>query len=116
MAEERLPCRRSASIEATSSDSVTLRVPAISLRQVQNASSRLTLVLCPAMTIERLTTGDFMARLLFLFCAHRYPDDVFLLAMLPAHAPLWCGRTAFGSRRRAHRRAALRRPCEIDEG
>ena len=28
----------------------------------QNASSRLTLVLCPARTIERLTTSDFMAR------------------------------------------------------
>ena len=27
---------------------------------IQNASSRLTLVLCPAMTIERLTTGDFI--------------------------------------------------------
>src|SRR5262249_35067103 len=29
----------------------------------QNASSRLTLVLCPAMTMERLTTGDFISRL-----------------------------------------------------
>ena len=29
----------------------------------QNASSRLTLVLWPATTIERLTTGDFMKRL-----------------------------------------------------
>jgi hypothetical protein len=29
----------------------------------QKASSRLTLVLWPATTIERLTTGDFMTRL-----------------------------------------------------
>ena len=41
------------------------RPPAISFRPFQNASSRLTLVLCPAMTIERLTTGDFIGRLLF---------------------------------------------------
>jgi hypothetical protein len=31
----------------------------------QNASSRLTLVLWPAMTIDRLMTGDFIARLPF---------------------------------------------------
>ena len=38
---------------------------AISLRPLQNASSRLTLVLWPAMTMERLTTGDFIGRLPF---------------------------------------------------
>src|SRR6516225_3253925 len=42
------------------SDKVRSRLAAISFNPVQNASSRLTLVLCPAMTIERLTTGDFI--------------------------------------------------------
>src|SRR5262252_6454461 len=42
------------------SDKVRSRFEAISFSPVQNASSRLTLVLCPAMTIERLTTGDFI--------------------------------------------------------
>src|SRR6266436_9588826 len=62
MADERLPCCRSESIAATRSDKVMSRPPAISLRPFQKASSRLTLVLCPAMTMERLTTGDFIAR------------------------------------------------------
>src|SRR5665213_3231375 len=65
MAEDRLPWRRSVSMLATMSDRVISRPPAISFRPFQNASSRLTLVLCPAMTIERLTTGDFIGRLLF---------------------------------------------------
>src|SRR5260370_14907615 len=60
MAEDRLACRRSWSIAATMSDKVKSRFAAISFNPVQNASSRLTLVLCPAMTIERLTTGDFI--------------------------------------------------------
>src|SRR5215831_15224359 len=60
MADERLPCRRSWSIAATMSDKVKSRLAAISFNPVQNASSKLTLVLCPAMTIERLTTGDFI--------------------------------------------------------
>ena len=49
----------------TRSDNVIAPAPAISFRPCQNASSRLTLVLCPAMTMERLTTGDFIARLPF---------------------------------------------------
>src|SRR6266481_2348391 len=65
MAEDKLPCCRSESIAATRSDKVMSRPPAISLSPFQNASSRLTLVLCPAMTMERLTTGDFIARLPF---------------------------------------------------
>src|SRR5262249_4950511 len=60
MADERLPCRRSWSMVATMSDSVKSRLAAISFSPVQNASSKLTLVLCPAITIERLTTGDFI--------------------------------------------------------
>src|ERR1700748_1885448 len=65
MADDRLPCLRSESMLPTRSDSVTCRLVAISFNPRQNASSRLTLVLCPAMTMERLTTGDFIARLLF---------------------------------------------------
>src|SRR5215469_11660010 len=42
------------------SDKVKSRFAAISFNPVQNASSKLTLVLCPAITIERLTTGDFI--------------------------------------------------------
>src|SRR5262249_34461761 len=38
---------------------------AISFSPFQNASSRLTLVLWPAITIERLTTGDFIDGPLF---------------------------------------------------
>src|SRR5215475_11489294 len=37
------------------------RSPAISFKLFQNSSSRLTLVLWPAMTIERFETGDFTA-------------------------------------------------------
>src|SRR5262249_6946467 len=64
MADDRLPCRRSVSIVATRSESVRLRSPAICFSPCQNASSRLTLVLCPAITIDRLTTGDFIRDLL----------------------------------------------------
>jgi hypothetical protein len=45
------------------SDNVIRRLLAISFRRSQNASSRLTLVLCPASTTERFTTSDFMAPL-----------------------------------------------------
>src|SRR5688572_428205 len=67
MADERLPCWRSVSIVATRSDRVRLRSPAISFSPFQNASSRLTLVLWPAITMERLTTGDFIDGLLVRF-------------------------------------------------
>src|ERR1700753_4519122 len=63
MADDRLPCWRLLSISPTSSDSVMSRRPEISFMPFQKASSRLTLVLWPATTIERLTTGDFMIRL-----------------------------------------------------
>src|SRR5438094_5826469 len=65
MAEDRLPCCRSESMSATSSDKVMPRPPATSFSPFQNASSRLTLVLWPAITIERLTTGDFIDGPLF---------------------------------------------------
>src|SRR5215470_9740974 len=86
MAEERFPCRRPPSMLATRSDNVMLRAPAISLRPLQNASSRLTLVLCPAMTIERLTTGDFIDRPPYRHDARRVRGGPSLLAPLPAHA------------------------------
>src|SRR6266542_6329070 len=59
-ADERLVCCRSLSIAATSPDKVVRRLLAISFSPDQNASSRLTLVLWPATTMERLTTSDFM--------------------------------------------------------
>src|SRR6516162_8938156 len=61
MADDRLACCRSASIAPTNSCKVMLRSPAISFRLFQNSSSRLTLVLWPAMTIERFEIGDFTA-------------------------------------------------------
>src|ERR1700747_2416165 len=66
MAEDRLLCWRWLSISLISSDSVLLHSAAISFMPVQNASSRLTLVLCPLTTIERFTTGDFMLTVLDL--------------------------------------------------
>src|SRR5258708_7767775 len=61
MAEDKLSCWRSVSILPTSSDSVMSRSLAITFSAFQNASSRLTLVLWPAMTVERLMTEDFIA-------------------------------------------------------
>ena len=64
MADERLLLYwRSASIVASRCDNVSSRSSAISFSAYQNASSTLTLVLWPAMTIERLVTGDFIAHL-----------------------------------------------------
>jgi hypothetical protein len=45
---------------ATSSDSVLPRSFAIVRKHSQNVSSKLTLVLCPAMTTERLRIADFI--------------------------------------------------------
>src|SRR5438105_330398 len=83
MAEERFPCRRPPSMLATRSDKVMLRAEAISLRPFQNASSRLTLVLCPAMTIEGLTTGDFIDRPPFRGGAPRVRGGASLLVRPP---------------------------------
>src|SRR5262245_65084544 len=52
-------------MDATKSDRVTSLPFAISFSPFQNASSRLTLVLWPAITIERFTTGDFIDGPLF---------------------------------------------------
>src|SRR5262249_15980274 len=61
MADERFACSRSISMPPTNSDSVFRLLLAISFKPSQKASSRLTLVLCPARMIERFTTVDFMA-------------------------------------------------------
>src|SRR6516164_796871 len=112
MAEERFPCRRPPSMLATRSDSVMLRAEAISLRPFQNASSRLTLVLCPAMTIERLTTGDFIDRPPFRGDARRVRGGTFRSALLPAHAQPWGGHGRGGFRQRERRPRAVSRLCE----
>src|SRR5262249_54310548 len=62
MAEDRLPSVRSELITSASSDNVMCRPSAISRNVVQNAPSRLTLVLRPATMTERLTIEDFIAR------------------------------------------------------
>src|SRR5215475_1248428 len=61
MAEDRLPPLRSASIISISADTGNPRWRAISRRPLQNASSRLTLVLWRATATERLTIADLMA-------------------------------------------------------
>src|SRR5262249_25140827 len=71
MVDDKLPWLRSPSMLATRSDSVMPRCVAISLSPLQNASSRLTLVLCPAITMDRLMTGDFIDRPPSRFGAHR---------------------------------------------
>src|ERR1700746_139415 len=103
MAEERFPCRRPPAMLATRSDSVMLRAEAISLRPFQKASSRLTLVLCPAMTIERLTTGDFIDRPPFRGGVHRVRGGPFRPAPPPAHAWPSSGHGRDGFRRRERR-------------
>src|SRR5712691_2140429 len=70
MADDRLPCCRRVSIVATRSDKVMSRPPAISFNPCQTSASRLTLVLWPATTIERLTTGDFIAVAKFMRHPH----------------------------------------------
>jgi hypothetical protein len=63
MADDRLPAvppRRSLSMLATRAETVSPRRLAISLKEFQNASSRLTAVLRAAMVMECLGTGDFM--------------------------------------------------------
>ena len=77
------------------------RSSAISFRPFQNASSRLTLVLWPAITMERLITGDFIDGLLFRFDADREFGG-------PCHGPPPFGRAPIWRR---HGRAAVRRRC-----
>src|SRR5215471_17726614 len=115
MAEDRLPCWRSESIVATRSDSVILRPTAISLSPLQKASSRLTLVLCPAITIERLTTGDFIARPPLRCGGGRVHGGISLCATLRARARLWFVRAAVGWMPHLVRRPAARLSCALCE-
>src|ERR1043166_6031931 len=107
MADDRLPCRRSGSIDDTRSDNVMLRSSAISFRPCQNASSRLTLVLWPAITMERLITGDFIDGLLVQCDADQVCDG-------PNHGPppLGCAPTWMRRVQRAVRRHAVRLCCD----
>src|SRR5690349_4676053 len=116
MADDRLPWRRSASIEATSSESVWLRVAAISLSPLQNASSRLTLVLCPVMTIERLTTGDFIRRLPYRSCDHRDADASSRRALHPRPVALSSGHEPRGSQQRVQRPVVSWLVCGLFSG
>src|SRR5579862_3512924 len=59
-ADERFACCRLASISLISSANVMPRSLASSFTLLQNGCSRLTLVLWPRTTIDRLTTGDFI--------------------------------------------------------
>jgi hypothetical protein len=60
MALERLDAVRCSSISAASSPRLTPLPSAISFRASQKPSSRLTLVLWPLTTIDRLSTSDFI--------------------------------------------------------
>src|SRR6266849_4416690 len=111
MAEDRFPCRRPPSIVATRSDSVMLRPEAMSLRPLQKASSRLTLVLCPAITIERLTTGDFIDRPPFRCGVHQARGGLSPHAPPPTHARPWSGHGRDGSLRRGRRPGVEWPPC-----
>src|SRR5262245_36602985 len=78
MADDRLPCCRWESIAATKSDNVMWRSPPISFRLLQNASSRLTLVLWPPTTTERLVTRDFIKTHLLLVENSQHPNTKFV--------------------------------------
>src|SRR3954470_5356605 len=59
MAEERLAFDRSRSMRRSRLETVICSASAIARTSLQNGSSRLTLVLCPPITTERLVTADF---------------------------------------------------------
>src|ERR1700730_556729 len=83
MADDRLPFCLSLLIVPASSDVVIFRWSAISLNAFQNVSSRLTLVLRPAITTERLMTDDFIAR-----------SPIAIRHFQGGRSPYWPGRTA----------------------
>src|SRR5258707_940330 len=78
MADDRLPCCRWKSIAATKSDNVMWRSPPISFRLFQNPSSRLTLVLWPPTTTERLVTRDFIKTHLLFVENSQHPNTKFV--------------------------------------
>src|SRR5215471_10959208 len=111
MADDRFPCWRSESIAATRSDKVISRSPAISLSPFQNASSRLTLVLWPAITMERLTTGDFITRLPFRSGGGRDRGWPWRRAWFRVRARLGCVHAAADWQMLLAQRAAARPFC-----
>ena len=78
IAEDKLPPWRALSISATTFVKLACWPCAISFKPLQNASSKLTLVFCPLITIERLMTGDFMSV---------SPDDLSGFTSIPFHIP-----------------------------
>src|SRR5262245_33574559 len=78
MADDRLPRCRWESTVATKSDNVMWRSPPISFRLFQNASSRLTLVLWPATTTDRLVTRYFITTRLLLVENSQHPNTKFV--------------------------------------
>src|SRR3954453_12243421 len=100
-------------MDETRSDRVTSRSSAISFRPFQNASSRLTLVLWPAITMERLITGDFIDGLLFRGDADREFGGPYPGPPPPGRALLWRRRGQAAVRRRGLRPCCVRRACEL---
>src|SRR5512141_418639 len=96
---------------ATRSDSVISRPVAISFSPCQNASSRLTLVLCPAITIERLTTGELIDRLPCRSGADRGLVWLFPSAPLRACCAIWADHAQRDSPRREDRYRVAWRAC-----
>src|SRR5258705_9952785 len=115
MADDRLPCRRSVSMVDTRSDSVMLRSSAISFRPCQKASSRLTLVLWPAITMERLITGDFIDGLLVRCDADQESDGPCRGPPPLGCAPIWTRREQPAVRRHGVRLCCGRRACAPSE-
>jgi hypothetical protein len=91
IAEDRLPCRRVSSILATNVPSVACRACAISFSSLQKASSRLTLVLCPSMTMECLTTEDFIRASHSPRTTHTLESGPRYSIFVPANAPFRVG-------------------------
>src|SRR5215470_2189798 len=115
MADERLPWRRSESIVETRSDNVMSRPPAISFSPLQNASSRLTLVLWPAMTIERLTTGDFIYPLPYRSGVDRDRAEFWPFVSSQVYVALWTVRVEGASPQHAYSCLRVRPSCGQSE-
>src|SRR5882672_5577565 len=98
------------------SDSVSSRPLAISFRPFQNASSRLTLVLWPAMTMERLITGDFIDGLLFQCDADQEFGGPCPGPPPPDRAPTWRRHGQAAVRRRGLQLCCVRRACGRSAG
>src|SRR5579863_1359230 len=116
MAEDKLPCLRPASMAPTRSDTGCCRLAAMSLSAVQNAASRLTLVLCPAITMERLTTADLIPRLRCRSDARRDRARSYRFVSDPACARSSDDREPIGSTRLFARRGGAAPVCGLCAG